>query len=1076
MKARFLILLFTLLVSCSPPLSSQERMEQNIRFTHLTMEDGLSISVVNCTLQDHLGFIWIGTEEGLDRYDGYTVKSYRMSIEDPDSLTDNHVTALAEDGKNILWVGTKNGGLNYFDRGAGVFRHVPLAATDGRALNSVEVNQLLVDSRGRLWIATIDGLFMKKPGAGEKPRHCELAEQREKPGMNEDILCVYEDDAGLIWSGTRYSGLMTFDPATGTLVTGLAGHPRGRQLQEASIMAVAQDDQGQFWISLRDTGVLRLPTLEDEGYFYVQSPDRTDNAIPGRRTNIFFLDSRGTLWLGTLTAGAVRYNAETDSFSSYLHNPFDPYSLSDDSVYHIAEDSSGMVWLCTERNISLFNPIFQLFNHEYHIPGEEGSLGSGSVYAILRQSTGRLWVGHGNDGISYRDPGDKQFRHIRKEGGRIGTNYFRSMFEDSEGTLWFGSGYNGLYRLDPGEIEFTVYRHDPEDENTPLADFIRALTEDQRGVIWFGTQFGLNSFNKETGRFERFVHDPFSDTGLPGNNIFAILPEAENILWIGTSKGLARYNLETRSWRVYRHDPDNPASISNSTIYSLLLSSSGELWAGTSQGLNRFVEETQEFQRYTTADGLPNNVIYAIHEDENGNLWFSTNRGISTLDPADGDIITYNREDGLQGNEFNGNSSFKDAAGRLYFGGTNGFNSFIPAEIETNITVPQTTITAVRIFGQEPGSGADPSVMQELELNHDSNYISLDFAGMDATSSQKLKYQYKLEPFEREWVDNGTRRSVTYTNLPPGRYVFLARASDRNGNWHENSSQLKIFIRPAFWQTWWFKSALALAALALLAFLYYMRTSLLQKQKKELEQHVEENTKELVQKNQELKAFSASVSHDLRNPLWQIRQYAEIISNEIESGDMEKARHLVRRIENISEDASGLVEDLLQFSQFDETDFTYSRVDLSALALDVASQMREADTARNIRFDIEDGLQAQADERMIRILLNNLFSNSWKYTEREQFPLVEFGKEERKGETIFFVRDNGVGFDMSAAKDIFLPFNRFHGDGEFSGSGIGLSLVQRIVHRHGGRIWAESELGEGAVFYFTLPDRENGGN
>jgi signal transduction histidine kinase len=710
--------------------------------------------------------------------------------------------------------------------------------------------------------------------------------------------------------------------------------------------------------------------------------------------------------------------------------------------------------------------VQQNFGHYYRIPGDDTSLTSNSIFAIYKSSDGRLWVGHDGFGFNVKNPGSKSFSRISREDVYgFDANYVQSFHEDLEGQIWIGSQFSGLFKYDEETNRFEQFKYDQHHPNYPGINKIREIAEDEYGNLWLCTFSGLLQFSKRDLTSIQYT----IKSGLPGNNVFAVLPEKDGILWVGTTTGLGRYDILTDTWINYFHEPGDSGSLSSSTIYSFLRDSENTLWVGTVNGLNRFNEVSQTFQRITTRNGLSNNVIYAIEEDNSGHIWVSTNKGISRISKNSGKIRNFDKSDGLQEDEFNSTASFKDSDGIIYFGGINGITYFNPDRLQLDVISPIITFTSILANGIATPSLSEPYTISSLELPEDTTNLHIEFAAMDLSANKKVKYRYRLLGFEKDWSQADTKRYVSYTNLSPRDYIFEVQSTDRWGNWQENVTSLRISLIPHFWQTALFQGSLLFFLAGVIVFAYKFRLSLLKKQQQELEDVINEKTHSLVLKNQELEAFSHSVSHDLKSPMYRIHGYSEQIQDELKDQKQSLAYNLASRINDISRQGSELIEDLLSFSRFDYDFVDVHEADISEIALEIVATMRTQDPERNIRIDIQEGLKAYCDVRMIRVLIQNLFANAWKFTQHEEEPRITFGRADNNPDKPFFVRDNGAGFDPEKATQLFTPFTRLHRSSEYKGTGIGLSLARRIVERHEGKIWAEAAPGKGATFFFTLP-------
>ncbi|HEX9935421.1 MAG TPA: triple tyrosine motif-containing protein, partial [bacterium] len=471
--------------------------------------------------------------------------------------------------------------------------------------------------------------------------------------------------------------------------------------------------------------------------------------------------------------------------------------------------------------------------------------------------------------------------------------------------------------------------------------------------------------------------------------------------------------------------------------------------------------------------GLPSNLIFGVERDRRGFLWISTNGGISRLDPKTNRFRNFTKEDGLQSNSFIKKSHTQTRNGQMVFGGINGFNIFDPEKIVENRSISPVVITEFRIFNKPVPVGVKGSPLKkyigqidEIVLSFRQTTFSFQYSALNYVIPSKNQYAYFLEGFDKEWNAVGGQRQAAYTNIPPGKYLFRIKASNNDGVWNESGKSVRIIITPPFWQTTAFRIAFLCLLAGLLVAGYKMRTSRIRKMNRELEQRVRERTAQLDATNKELEAFSYSVSHDLRAPLRSMNGFGQALLEDYAERFDERGRDFLRRIQKASQHMSLLIDDLLKLSRLTRSDMVLRQTDLSTLVESVAEEFRYSDPAREVRFAIQKKVIVEADPSLLIVLVRNLIDNAWKFTSKRRGAIIEFGAKREKDRTVYYIKDNGIGFDMAYSGKLFEAFQRQHT--EFEGTGIGLATVQRIVHRHGGSTWAEGKENEGAAFYFTL--------
>ncbi len=822
----FTIPLFTaallLTVYLALPLPAQAQTPA-LRFFHLTTADGLSHDIVYAIVQDQQGFLWFGTQDGLNRYDGYTFTVFRHLRSDPDSLIHNTVQALAVDSGGRLWVGTVSG-IDRFDPGASRFVHYPEVSESVTAIYSAP--------EGTLWVGTAGaGLFRYDPQADRFLHH-------PLPENGSHILSIYQDQAGTIWVGTEYGGVYALD---GRIYQHDPADPHS--LPYNRVTAIVQDRTGTLWVGMgapHEPAVGGLASLDPVADRFTPHRRGLDHA----HVTALLEDRTGTLWVGTEDGLAVLERAgrgEASLCPCYHHDPLDPYSLVNDRIYALYEDRSGILWIATDGGVSRYVPQKNRFVLYRHDPLNPDSLGAPVVGAVLKDRGGILWVGLHNGGLDRIDPATGQVTHYRHDPAdphSLSHDHVTALYQDSTGAIWVGTSA-GLDRLDPvkggGEPRpcFTHYVHDPADPHSLGPGAVKVIYEDRSGALWIGTEdpgalSRLDLDGSEVSPRPYFIvyrYDPDHPDGFPNTyGVRAILEDRDGILWLGTYNGLVRFDpgggeAPPRPFTQYRHNPSDPHSLSDDFVWSLYEAPDGTLWVGTHGGLSRLDDrDAGRFTVFTVEDGLPNDGIAAILGDRQGRpyLWLATmGGGLSRFDPRTETFRNYDVSDGLQGMHFIIGAAYRSPDGELFFGGANGLNSFYPADVRDNPHVPPVVLTAFRKFDQVVDFGRALTDIHEITLSYRDNFFSFEFAALDYADPAKNRYAYILEGFDRDWVYCGTRRYAAYTNVPPGTYTFRVRGSNNDGIWSEEELAVRVVITPPFWQTWWFRALAALVALSI---------------------------------------------------------------------------------------------------------------------------------------------------------------------------------------------------------------------------------------------------------------------
>ena len=841
-----------------------------VQFEHLTIEDGLSQNAGLVIFQDSTGFLWIGTQDGLNRYDGYSFKIFKHDPENVNSLSHNAVLAITEDQHGYLWVGTWGGGLNRFDPATETFTRYRSDADAPDSLSNDVVTSIKEDTGGALWVGTLGGLNRYNP---EKDGFDLFKHDPDDPNSlsSDAISLIFEDSKHQLWIGTgaygvEGSGLNQLDPSTGKATRYQHDEKNVRSLSSNNISAMYEAPDGNFWIatggfSLPGGGLNEFNSRTGLATHYSHNPAIADS-LSANDLMTLWGDSTGVLWIGTWAAGLNRMElSRPGHFTQYQNDRFFPDSLSGNEVWSLFRDRSGILWIGTSHSglnkLPANSGQFSLYRHN---PSNPDSLSASAVGAFSEDRQGNIWIATWGAGLDRLDLHTGQFKHYRHDPDNpdsLSDDLFMDVYVDDYNMVWAGTLGKGLDALHPVTGRVTHYVNDPEDPNSIVDNNIAAILPDRNGGLWIGTFGGLSHYDPGTNTFTNYRNDPNLPSSLAENKVVSLYLDAKrNILWVGTwGGGLSQLDLndplhtdpERATIINYRHDPDDPSSLSEDSVWAIHQTHDGVLWLGTQLGLNRFDPDSQTFSYYTEKDGLPNNAVLGILEDYAGHLWLTTNNGLAEFDPRAETFITYDTSDGLQSNEFNSNAYYRARSGIMFIGGINGFNVFNPVNIEPNPIPPQVAVTGFEVFN-EPVA-VDLSSHEPIELSHKQDFISFEFAAFDFQAPQKNRYVYKLEGFDKDWIDAGNRRYATYTNLPGGEYVFRVKASNSDGIWNETGVAIPVFITPPVWQTWWFNGSLFLVLGALVAGGFRWRLNAVREQNILLETQIAERTSELRETN-----------------------------------------------------------------------------------------------------------------------------------------------------------------------------------------------------------------------------------
>ena len=797
------------------------------RFEHLGVEDGLSQGTVNSIYQDRRGFLWFGTNNGLNRYDGHTVVAYQNVPFDSTSFRGGSVSAIAETRDGAIWVGATNG-LSRLDPATGRFHHVRFARGNRAAPVSGNVASLHEDRSGALWVGSSDGLTRLDPVTGEFRRF--FHDANDPLTLTDDAVGRITEGRGrVLWIGSR-NGLNRLDPVTGRVTRFLyspvvpAQGPPPPGVVRTPSFTLDPDEPDVLWfggqgLSRFDTRTGRLTRLLPELRRPLADVRNTvgEIAVDPTDPNVFWMTTR---IIGTIAyAGLLRFDRRTGRFDRFQRDPADPFSLSTDQTLRVYTDRSGVVWIGTTlQGLNRFDPLGGAIARLR--PGRPFDLPSDVVYSVIEARDGALWMGVARAvaRLDRRTGVYRHYRHDPNDPASLGTGNYLALLEDRAGQIWVGTG-DGLDRLDTRTGRVTHVYHDPDDPNTPTAGPVEHLFEDRDGALWISTNAangGLNRLDPATGRITRYQNDPANPRSLSANAVQGVYRDHQGVLWVHTGagpgqEGLNRLDERTGTFTRFLHDDRDTTTLATPTVFAVRdrAREPGVLWVGTLGGLDRLDVRTGRFTHFTTRDGLPDQTIYAIIEDGAGHLWLSTNRGIARFEPETRRFTRYGPESGLPAMEFNRRVAFRSPSGELFFGGAGGLSAFFPDRLRPNTIPPQVALTGLRLFNR-PVAPSEKGPLRKplmaggtLRLDHDENNVTFEYVGLHFKAPEANRYRYRLEGFDPAWVEAGARREATYTNLPPGHYTFRVTASNADGVWSPHGVSLGVVVAPPWWRTLW---------------------------------------------------------------------------------------------------------------------------------------------------------------------------------------------------------------------------------------------------------------------------------
>jgi signal transduction histidine kinase/ligand-binding sensor domain-containing protein/CheY-like chemotaxis protein/AraC-like DNA-binding protein len=1071
----------------------------NLEFGHILPQNGLSNSDINAIVQDADGFMWFGTEYGLNRYDGYQIKIYRNITSDSLSLSDNSINALFIDHDGILWLGTARGGLCKYNKYSDNFESYMHEATNNNCISFNYITSIAEDNKNNLWIATLEGLNKLNPQRNtivqynEETKSERISRKTEKHVLgskflkNKSIRFLMFDNENNLWFGYERAGLGMYNSKEQLFyhypLPNYAALPEGIDNSIHSIIPLGDE----IWLGTRFTGIL---------IFNKKTKSFTSKQIRAIDNRVTYLmkDQNKLIWIAT-KKGLFSYNEKTLQTTAYYHQECNPQSLSNNSILCLFKDRQNVLWAGSLQGGVNFSLPQNGFISYKTLNNNQLKLSQQSVSSVLKDKKGRLWVGYFDNGIEIIDRNNnssKFFYDLPTQYGNLSTGSVFCIFEDKSGKIWIGTYFNGLFCYNESTKQFINYKYDPKNINSLSGNDIRSISEDKNNNLWLAIHGrGINKLNPRTGEVLRISY-PTNGFGFSSAHdwVYQVHVDTNNILWVSSVSGISCSEDNSRSFKNYLNNIKNKNNESINVIWTLY--DDGEnLWMGSNMGLSIFNKKQRAFTKVLTKnEGLPTDAIASIQADNKKHLWISTFNGLMNIDPKNTDNIkVFNQSDGLQGDHFYINAGYCASNGEMFFGGINGLTSFYPDSIKFNNLAPNVLITEFKLFNKNVEISTkgilrnNISYTKHIKLKYHENVLTFNFVALNFIEPDKNKYAYMLEGFDNTWNYSVNRREITYTNLSPGDYVLRVKASNNDNVWNETGTSLKITVAPPFWETIWaFLFYILLAMAGLFFFKKQIQKRELLKRKLALE-HME--AEKQIEVNNLLLRFFTNISHEFRTSLSLIIGPTEKML-EKNSTLPENLKYNAKTIQHNGQRLLRLINQLLDLRKIEAGNMKLYLTlgDIVSFCNEISKSFEYTTSQKNIHFKFEckhKEIFALFDADKIEKIIYNLLSNAYKYTLDQGSISLKIALNDNPTQTgnfIIEVRDNGIGIPN---EDLTRIFDRFYqvenNEHPHQGTGIGLSLVKELVDMHKGSIEVKStaqlkndrDKPSGSIFTIKLP-------
>ena len=1051
-----IILILVCIFSCLKISTSYANIRESFNFKNITIEDGLSQSTVETIYQDSKGYIWIGANDGLDRYNGYEFKHYKHDKYDKNSIANNYIVDIIEDKNGYIWVSTI-GGLSRINPDKDEIKNYYSKEDSGNLSNS-NLWQILCTKDNRLIASTIDGLNVYDKNKDKFTRI--LYKEGELPSQY--IYSLEEDINGHIWVGTD-NGLVELDKDLNTVKS------YQDAIGDSDVYNVYDDSKGNIWVCTLDNGLFKI-NLDDNSVENYKN-NNSKISIPSNNVRDIISDSEGKLWIAT-DKGLCTFDYEREEFITYNKKSYQSNSLIDDEIFCLLKDSSGLIWIGTYSGISRFNPNSN-FTHFKLDPYEDNSISGNVIHGIYEDDDKTLWIGTNESGVNIIN--GESIKHLNKEN----SNLVSDLIEDITGFknyIFIGTneGLSVLVKNDKTVKNYTITNYTTKD-GLP-SNKIRSLFIDSKGYLWIGTNKGLAILDINNNKIIDITYI-LDEMGVSDKFIRAVYEDSKGNYYIGCflEGGLIKINPNTKEYKIYKNIENDDSSISNNSIRYINEDLYGNILVGTSHGINILNLSTDKFNHYTEKDGLINNTIYGILVDKNNGIWMSTNAGISKLSTEDATFKNFTITDGLQSNEFNGRACFKSKDGNMYFGGINGFNVFNSQDIELSTFEPKV------IFDNFEINGTNKKDISNIKFKSNENNIKINFFTNDYKNTKTTQYYYKLEGLENEWNMTNSN-SLVFANLGSGDYTLKIKTITQHGVMSDESS-VHFTINPPIWRSnYAICIYLILIIISILRYMHKVNTldRLVNERTNKLRKEMEKNEqlfKKVLSLEQNKNNYFVNLSHELRTPLNVLSSINQLIKEFTKKDNFitpEKLSYYMGIMDRNCSRLLSLINNLIDHTKIENNSYIINKKDedivylVEETVLDMKDYIEEKGLELIFDTDVEEKV-IRCDKVDIERCIINLVGNAVKFT--HEGGLIEVLLQDLDDKVKIIVKDNGIGISEENQKIIFDRFNQVVDESseQKGGSGLGLTITKQLITLHNGEIYVESEVGVGSEFIIILP-------